>query len=94
MHHVIYNNKLEDIYTLTPLDPRLLYVDPIQAKRYLSFRDTCLHSYSYRGQLSVLCVPYLAAYSNVGHLSVLYRMHVRGYWSGFNMQYTVLGSFQ
>ena len=28
MHQVIYNNKLEHKYTLTPLDPRLLYVGP------------------------------------------------------------------
>ena len=26
MHQVVYNNKLEHKYTLTPLDPRLLYV--------------------------------------------------------------------
>ena len=32
MHQVVYNNKLEHKYTLTPLDPRLLYVGPIQAK--------------------------------------------------------------
>ena len=35
MHQVIYNNKLEYKCTLTPLDPRLLYVRPY------TLRDTC-----------------------------------------------------
>ena len=47
MHQVIYNNKLEHKYTLTPLNPRLLFVGP-----YI-LRDTCLDSYSC---LSILCV--------------------------------------
>ena len=29
MHKVVYKNKLEHKSTLTPLDPRLLYVGPI-----------------------------------------------------------------
>ena len=28
MNQIIYNNKLEHKWTLTPLDPRLLYVSP------------------------------------------------------------------
>ena len=67
MHLVVYNNKLEHKYTLTPIDPRLLYIGPIQANRYLSVRYSCLDLYSY---LSVLCVLSLAACSNTGHLSV------------------------
>ena len=35
IHRVFYNNKLEHKYTLTLLDPRLLYIDPIQAKGHL-----------------------------------------------------------
>ena len=35
MHQVLYNNKLEHMYTLTPLDPRLLYIGPYM------LRDTC-----------------------------------------------------
>ena len=36
MHQVVYNNKLEHKYTLTPLDPKPLYVGPIRAKGHLS----------------------------------------------------------
>ena len=36
MHQVIYNNKLEHKCTLTPLDPRLLYVSPYTLK------NTCI----------------------------------------------------
>ena len=35
MHKDIYNNKLEHKCTLTPLDPRLLYLGPYTLK------DTC-----------------------------------------------------
>ena len=35
MHQVIYNNKLEHKCTLTPLDPRLLYIG------LYMLRDTC-----------------------------------------------------
>ena len=52
MHQVVYNNKLEHKCTLTPLNPRLLYVGPY------TLRDTCPDSYSC---LSVLCVLCLAA---------------------------------
>ena len=68
MHKVVYNNKLEHKYTLTPIPPRLLYLGPTPAKGHLSFRDTYPDSYSY---LSVLSVLYLAAYSNARHLSIL-----------------------
>ena len=68
MHQIIYNNRLENKCTLTPLDPRLLYEGPIQAKGHLSIRDTCQDSYSY---LSVLCALCLAACGGAGHLSVL-----------------------
>ena len=71
MHQVIYKNKLETKYTLTPIDPRLLYVGAIRSKGYLSFRDTCTELYSYQ---SVLCVLYLAACGAKGHLSVLYSV--------------------
>ena len=32
MYQVVYNNKLEHKCSLTPLDPRLLYVDPYTLK--------------------------------------------------------------
>ena len=35
MHQVVYNNKVEHNYTLTLLDPRLIYVGPYM------LRDTC-----------------------------------------------------
>ena len=35
MHQVVYNNKLEYKFTLTPFDPRLLYVGPYM------LRGTC-----------------------------------------------------
>ena len=53
MHQVVSNNKLEYKCTLTLLNPRLLYVGPIQAKGHLSVRETCPELYSY---LFVLCV--------------------------------------
>ena len=68
MYQVVYNNNLELKCTLTPLDPRLLYIGPIQAKGHLSLRDTCRDSYSY---LSVLCVLFIAACGAARHLSVL-----------------------
>ena len=68
MHQVVYNIKLEHKCILTPLDPRLPYVGPIQAKGHLSLKDTCPYSHSY---LSVLCVLCLAARDAAGHLSGL-----------------------
>ena len=68
MHQGIFNNKLEHEFTLTTLDPRLLYVGPIQAKRYLSIRDTCPELYSCLFVLYILC---LAACNAAKHLSVL-----------------------
>ena len=68
MFQVIYNYKLDHKCALTPLDPRLLYVSPILAKRHPSVRETCLYLYSY---LSVLCVLCLAACDTSGQLSVL-----------------------
>ena len=66
MHQAVCNNKLKHKCTLTSLDPRLLYVDLIQAKGYLSFRDTWLDSYS---SLIVTCLLYLAACSVAGYLT-------------------------
>ena len=77
MHKAIYNNKVEYKCALTLLKPRLLYISLIQAKGHLSFRGTSSDSYSY---LSIILVPCLAVYSDIGHLSVLCS--------------TVLGSFQ
>ena len=68
MHQAVYNNKLEHKCTLAPLDPRVLYVGPIQAKGYLSVKNTYLDLYSY---LSVLCVLCPAACGTAGYLSVL-----------------------
>ena len=70
MHKVFYKNKLEHKCTIIPLDPRLLYVRPIQAKEYLDFRYSCLDSYKYKGYLPVPCVPYLAACSDSRYPSV------------------------
>ena len=83
MHYVVYNNKLEYKCTLTPLDPRHALYRPTHVKGHLSFRDTCLNSYSC---LSVLCVLCLAAC-----LTAVYTMQC---WSASNAHYTVVGSFQ
>ena len=90
MHQVIYNNKLEQKCTLTPLDPKLVYVGPIQAKGYLPFRDTCSDSYSH---LSVLCVLFLAACGAAGHLCILYSVtqlptRTMQCWAVFNAYYS------
>ena len=65
---IIYNNKLEHKYTLTPLAPKSLCIGPIQAKEYLSIRNTCVDPYSC---LSILCILYLAPYNAARHLFVL-----------------------
>ena len=93
MYQVVYNNKLEHKCTLTPLYPRLLYVGPIQGKGHLSFRDTYTDSYSYKGPLPVLFVLCLAAFSNAGHLSVLYSIwqlliRIMQYWADCNANYS------
>ena len=81
--------KLEHKYTLTPLDPRMLYLGPIQAKRYLFVRDTYPDLYGY---LSVLCILYLAACGTVRHLSNLCRvgklpMHTMQCLAASNLHY-------
>ena len=74
-----------------PLDPRLLYVGPIQPKgQYLSLRDTCLDPYSY---LSVLCVLCLAAYGAARYLSILCSVRqlptrTMQYWAAFTALYS------
>ena len=90
MHQVVYNNKLEHKCTLTPLDPRPLYIGLIQAKGYLSLRDTCPDLYSY---LSILCVLCLAICDTTGHLSVLcsarqLSMRTMQCWAAFNVHYS------
>ena len=86
MHQVIYNNKLEHKYTLTPFDPRLLYIGPIQAKGHLSIRETCPDLYIC---LFVLCVIFQAACSAAEHPSVLCSIKQLP-----NAHYAVLGIFQ
>ena len=83
------HNKLEHKYTLITLDPRLLYVGPIQSRGHLSFRETCPDSYNY---LSVLCVLPLAACSDAGHLSIPCSVgqlptHTMQYWAASNTYY-------
>ena len=90
MHQVIYNNKLEHKCTLTPLNPRLLYVVPIQAMEHLSIRYTSPDLYIY---LSVLCALYLAACGAAGHLSVLCNVgqlwtSAMQYWAASNVYYS------
>ena len=68
VNKVVYDSKLENKCTVTPLDPRLLYVGPIQDKGYLYIMDTCAELYSC---LSVLYVLYLAACDTARHLSIL-----------------------
>ena len=86
MHQVIYNNKLEHKCTLTPLDPRLLYVGPYTLRDTLSFRDTCPDSYNCLSVLCVLCVLCLAVC-----LAAVCTMQC---WAASNTLYAVLGSFQ
>ena len=80
MHQVVYNNKLEHKCTLTPLDPRLLYVG------LYTLRDTCPDSYNHLSVLCVLCVLCLAAC-----LAAVCTMQCR---AASNAHYAVLGSFQ
>ena len=89
MHQDLYKNKLEYKYSLTLLDPRLLYIDPIQVKGHLSIRETCPELYS---SLSVLCVLCLAAFNAKEHLSVLCSVgqlptHTMQSWAASNMHY-------
>ena len=63
MHQVFYNKKLEYKCTLTTLDPRPIYIGPIQAKGHLSIKDTCTMFYSC---LSVLCELFLAVCNAAG----------------------------
>ena len=55
MHQVIYIKKLECKCTITQFDPRFIYIGAIQAKGYLSFRDTCLSACSDARHISILC---------------------------------------
>ena len=59
---------------------------PIHAKGHMSFRDTCLDSYSHLSVLFVLCVLYLAVC-----LAAVCTMQCR---AASNAHYAVLGSFQ
>ena len=90
IHQVVYNNKLENKCTITLLNPKLLYVGPIQAKGHLSFRDTCPPLYSY---LFVPCLLCLAACGAVNHQSILCNVgqlptHTMQYWATSNMHYS------
>ena len=86
MHQVVYNNKLEHKCTLTPLEPRLLYVGPYTLRDTCPLGDTCPDSYSRLSVLCVLCVLYLAAC-----LAAICTMQCR---AASNAHYAVLGSFQ
>ena len=74
MHQVIYNNKLENKCTLTPLDPRLLYMGPHTLKDTypigtpdLIHTATCLY-YEYYVQLHVVLQGTCLLLCSIGQL--------------------------
>ena len=86
MHQVINNNKLQHKYPLTPLDPRLLYIGPIQAKGHLSFGD----AYPVFLQLPA-CTMCTISSCMWCCRALVCTMQC---WAASNAHYAVLGSFQ
>ena len=80
MYQVVCNNKLEYKCTIKPLDPRLLYVGPNQAKGHLS-RFIQLPVYTMYTMSSCMC----------GYRTPACTIQC---WAASNAQYAVLGSFQ
>ena len=88
-HQVVYNNKLEHKYTLTPLDPSLIYVGLIQAKAYLSrfITATCLY-YMYYTQLFVQHTQYFYCFATMVFKTIQYH-DILGHWTNVFNVYTL-----